>query len=119
MKKLTGNKVHKLEGNTLRLNHEIKCDCCGALTYTRKQKRIQKALEASCKTCRTLNSQRQPKTARRVDGRTFHPLYKTYTGMKQRCYNPNHKNYADYGGRGILVCPEWLDDFWSFVADVG
>lgn len=29
--------------------------------------------------------------------------------MKQRCYNPNHKRYNDYGGRGINICDEWLN----------
>lgn len=29
--------------------------------------------------------------------------------MKSRCYNKNDKRYKDYGGRGIIVCDEWLD----------
>ena len=47
-----------------------------------------------------------------------HPLYKTWQGMKNRCYNKNAKNYADHGGRGIKVCDRWLGDFWNFVSDV-
>lgn len=35
-------------------------------------------------------------------------LYRTWSGMKRRCLNPNHKSYSDYGGRGITVCNEWL-----------
>lgn len=27
--------------------------------------------------------------------------------MKDRCYNPNHKEFSIYGGRGIKVCKEW------------
>ena len=34
--------------------------------------------------------------------------------MKYRCYNPAHKRYKDYGGRGIIVCAEWLHDFSAF-----
>lgn len=34
--------------------------------------------------------------------------------MKQRCLNENHKQYPEYGGRGIKVCQEWLDDFLNF-----
>ena len=41
-------------------------------------------------------------------------LYIIWTGMKQRCYNHSHKNYTDYGGRGITVCDEWLHDFSAF-----
>ncbi len=29
--------------------------------------------------------------------------------MKERCNNPNNKNYANYGGRGIAVCDEWQE----------
>lgn len=41
-------------------------------------------------------------------------IYHIYTGMKTRCYNPNCSNYKDYGGRGIGICKEWLDDFQKF-----
>lgn len=34
--------------------------------------------------------------------------------MKARCYNPNNKAYKNYGGRGIKICQEWLDDFNKF-----
>lgn len=37
-------------------------------------------------------------------------LNKIFTGMKQRCYNKKNKYYKDYGGRGITICKEWLDD---------
>ena len=41
-------------------------------------------------------------------------IYKIWCGMKQRCYNQNHVSYAAYGGRGIHICEEWLDNFDSF-----
>lgn len=34
-------------------------------------------------------------------------LYHIWNGLSGRCLNPNNKNYADYGGRGITVCDEW------------
>lgn len=36
-----------------------------------------------------------------------HHLYMVWNSMKDRCNNSNHKQYSDYGGRGITVCPEW------------
>lgn len=40
-------------------------------------------------------------------------LYVVWKGMRQRCNNPNHSSYPNYGGRGIKVCKEW-DDFLEF-----
>lgn len=41
-------------------------------------------------------------------------LYTIWQAMKDRCYNINFKRYKDYGGRGIKVCDEWLNDFQAF-----
>jgi hypothetical protein len=48
-----------------------------------------------------------------------HRLYNTWNKMKQRCYNANHKDYAHYGGRGIVVCLRWRESFENFLADMG
>lgn len=45
-----------------------------------------------------------------------HPLHRGYHSMKARCYNPNSEKYSSWGGRGIIVCDEWLSDKWVFVA---
>lgn len=41
-------------------------------------------------------------------------LYKVWQGMKTRCYNKNFIYYKNYGGRGIKICDEWLDNFNTF-----
>lgn len=41
-------------------------------------------------------------------------LYKVYHNMKNRCYNINSDDYKYYGGRGIRICDEWLDNYQSF-----
>ena len=56
-----------------------------------------------------------PKTTHRMS-RT--PEYQSWIGMKQRCFNPNTKNYSDYGGRGIKICDRWLN-LENFLADMG
>ena len=39
--------------------------------------------------------------------------------MRARCLRPSYHKYPSYGGRGITICPEWLDDFAAFLRDVG
>lgn len=47
-------------------------------------------------------------------GLSDHPLNKVLNSMKQRCYNENDKGFKYYGGRGISICNEWLNDFKAF-----
>lgn len=44
--------------------------------------------------------------------------YASWSGMLQRCTNPNAPAFRNYGARGITVAPEWLD-FASFLSDMG
>ncbi len=45
--------------------------------------------------------------------------YSTWTNLKQRCLNPRHPKYPDYGGRGVTVCARWSGSFANFFADMG
>lgn len=45
-------------------------------------------------------------------------LYWVWADMAQRCRNPRHRGYANYGGRGIRVCDRWRL-FSNFAADMG
>lgn len=47
-------------------------------------------------------------------GKSKERIYSIYLGMKKRCYNTNEKSYPRYGGKGITICAEWLNDFMSF-----
>ena len=42
-------------------------------------------------------------------------IHNSWRGMKERCSNPNFKQYKDYGGRGISVYQYWQKDFKSFL----
>lgn len=42
-------------------------------------------------------------------------LVHTFCHMKDRCYNPNCPSYKDYGGRGISICDEWMENVDRFV----
>lgn len=42
------------------------------------------------------------------------PLYTIWKAIKSRCYNVKNKAYHNYGGRGVVVCNEWKNDFTAF-----
>lgn len=45
--------------------------------------------------------------------------YQAWNSIITRCTNPNSKDWEEYGGRGIKVCPRWRWDFELFLADMG
>lgn len=45
-------------------------------------------------------------------------IYIAWQQIIQRCINPNHKRYKDYGARGITVCKQWMK-FENFLKDMG
>lgn len=57
----------------------------------------------------------------RTHGMTKTPTYDSWRGMKDRCGNPNHRDYPRYGGRGITVDERWSGrhGFAAFYADMG
>ena len=50
-----------------------------------------------------------------------HSEYGIWKMMIVRCTNKKWKQYADYGGRGIRVCPRWFGTtgFKNFLEDMG
>lgn len=58
------------------------------------------------------------RTRPRLHGQRKSRAYNTWANMHQRCRNPKHPRYADWGGRGITVCERW-HSFKEFYADMG
>lgn len=95
------------------------CDCGNQTTATGCH------LRGSTRSCGCLKRENAAKI-----GRELHPThghagrgrktraYHSWDAMLQRCTNPNHKAYKNYGGRGIAVCDRWRD-FEAFLADMG
>ncbi len=59
------------------------------------------------KSCGCLSSESTAKR-NRTHGMRHSRVYYIYQGMKQRCNNPKHCSYKDYGAKGISVCDEWM-----------
>lgn len=84
-----------------------KCRKCGLEAHTQKDLELfSKELEGKhgrrnrCKTCHNKYHKQW---------RELNPLAQRYCHMMDRCYNPNNKNFHNYGGRGITVCNDWHD----------
>ncbi len=45
--------------------------------------------------------------------------YKTWGSAKDRCFNPNHRHFHHYGGRGITMCDRYRNSFSEFLSDLG
>ncbi len=43
-----------------------------------------------------------------------HKLKKVFHNMLRRCTEPTNKAYKNYGGRGIKMCDEWKNNYFSF-----
>ena len=91
----------------------LTCEQCGAQFERPYKLRMQRFCSRSCST-----SHRNHILKRLPEGVAFHPLFKTWSNMKNRCNNPRAKDFERYGGRGIKLC-ERGSDFLNFAADMG
>lgn len=46
-------------------------------------------------------------------------IYVCWQDMKSRCLNPNHKQYKDYGGRGITIHEDFITSFSKWYEELG
>src|ERR1700761_945223 len=88
------------------------CDC-GTQKVARKA-HVNAGLIRSCG-CLERESRSESNRKNGRSGTSEHNIWLTMLG---RCRNPKNKQYADYGGRGILVCARW-QEFENFFADMG
>ncbi len=96
----------------------VRCLCtCGNETIIRHKH----FLDARAKSCGCLRKIKAAQNGRATatHGKTHGPEWKSYYAMLDRCYKPEHKYFAYYGGRGIKVCERWLMGFENFYADMG
>jgi hypothetical protein len=94
-----------------------RCDC-GSVTVARGHT----MRDGRTKSCGCLAKQMAAKKFVRhgaTIGGKFTSEYTSYVKMKERCLNPNHSHYKNYGGRGIAICDRWLVSFETFLADMG
>lgn len=108
---------YKWRKNSNRKIHFIRCKCdCGEIGIHE----VFAVKGGHTKSCGCLVSDTMIKR-NFVHGHTDSITYKIWNGMKNRCLNPNSKDYDNYGGRGISICSRWLgeDGFINFLTDMG
>lgn len=91
------------------------CRCsCGRETITTTGR----LRRGTCRSCGCLHSEaaKAQGHASMKHGATGSRLHRIWTNMKTRCRNKKNSNYPRWGGRGIAVCDEWLNDFSAFQA---
>lgn len=90
-------------------NRMVICRCdCGNITHPIMLNSLRVGDTTSC------GCFAKAATFRVKHGKTKTRLYRIWSAMKTRCGNPTHKQFCQYGGRGIKVCDEWLHNFQAF-----
>lgn len=83
------NNITKVSGNDLKRGRTQSCGCL------QKERTIEHSIQ---------HGDSKPPTR----------LYVIWRGMRKRCHDSKDKNYEYYGGKGIVVCKEWKNNYLSF-----
>lgn len=119
----TGNKhgrltvLSRVENEGTRAKWLCECECGNTLEVDGKKLRT-----GHTKSCGCYRSEVTAPAQGRDNlkhGMALTQEYRNYHNMRARCENPDHKDYANYGGRGIKVCQRWVDSFEDYLADMG
>jgi hypothetical protein len=88
------------------------CECNNEISVRSDQLR-----RSWTKSCGCLQRDVTKKTAKYINykhGESKTRLYGIWTNMKSRCYREHDDWYSEYGGRGITICNEWINDYVVF-----
>lgn len=81
-----------------------KCDCGNEINVFGENLKRGNTISCGC------FKREKTKLTKTKHGLSDDRLYYIHGHMKSRCLNKNDKNYKDYGGRGIVICDEWLGE---------
>lgn len=103
-------KVIKFIGHDKKKGDLWECEC-NCSNHTIKIIAAKSLVRGNTKSCGCLS--REATIKRNKDNAKYHPnnknIFGIWIGMKDRCYNPHHVKFEHYGGRGIIICDEWLE----------
>lgn len=91
---------------------EVQCTCGSIFSADLSVIKYKNRINGNVR-CRSCAMSEINKKVKYKHGLLKHPLYHVWAVMRERCNNPNSKDYKNYGGRGITCCYEW-NNFKSF-----
>lgn len=91
-------------------NHSYwNCICeCGTHTEVESGS-LRYGKSTQCKSCCQLENDHPI-----IHGKSKTKEYQVWKDMRGRCLDPNNKDYKNYGGRGIKIYREWINDFEAY-----
>jgi hypothetical protein len=95
------------------------CQCDCGTTKAIDGEALRYGLTSSCGCFRAETTRARSLTHGASVGYKMSREYHAWSHAKGRCFNPTDAKYAQYGGRGITMCPAWAADFAVFLRDVG
>jgi hypothetical protein len=111
LERADNNKYHQAQW-------KCRCDCGNEKVVPSRELR-----SGHSKSCGCLKIEMATERIRKISGgATTHghtkghkrsPTYSSYHAAKNRCNNPNVKNYVDYGGRGIQFKFKSFEEFYE------
>lgn len=104
--------VVKCVGKNQHHTYEWECLCDCGNTCTKTSAVLQRGVEFCSNRCAL-------RKTNVTHGASSTRAYRAWVSAKSRCYLTTHKNYAEYGGRGIRMHEEWVNDFPAFHAHIG
>lgn len=84
------------------------CDC-----GNEKNVRLADLRKGSIRSCGCILSETS-KDRMTKHGLSSTAIYKIWKGIKKRCYDEKEPSYPNYGGRGVVMCDEWLNNPAAF-----
>lgn len=96
------------ESSLWKRNMLCRCDCGNEIIVSLSNLRQRHTLSCGCYLPEWIRKHKTTHNLRK------HSIYRIWAGMKSRCKNPRASHFEHYGGRGIKVCDEWINDFVAF-----
>lgn len=97
-----------------RYSWKCKCDCGNEISVYVGHLQAKRGT----KSCGCFLKETSVKNAKYINykhGLYENRFYRVWEGIKQRCYNKNSSHYHCYGGRGITLWKDWIDNPVAFI----